>query len=207
MSNDPAITIKPATLTLPSSWIMALVQRAIASVDRTLLPPLAKDFIENSLKVDSITFETGGVLLFDGSLRRQMFIFRPGTDLKIKLVLKLVDARTVRLRVISATTGLTKQRDLHGALLLGVENFLNSHPEYSGLARFVDAADDDYIELTVPMDYAPLAGITTNDNALTLAAGVPAIETILSAWAATQLAKMDTSGSMADQVKLHQMGA
>jgi hypothetical protein len=193
-------TVPPATLSLPAAWITALVLRAIAGVDRTLLPPLAKDIIQNSIKVDSITFEPGGAILFDGSLRRHVLIFRPGTDLKIKIVAKLMDARTIRLRVISATTGLTKQRDLKDTLLFGISEWLNANPQAAALVRFVDTPDDDYLEITVPVDYLPLAGLATDGNALTITAGVPVIETILSAWAATQLNTLKESGSLADSI-------
>lgn len=166
------------------------IRQVLDNIGLVPLSDVVKSFIKDSLKIQALSFAGNGEILIDGALRKKILFFRPGTDAKVRLGFSLVDESTVRIRILSATSGLTKSRDLKGTLYLGAENALAENTVPPDLIRFVDSGDDDYFEAKIPERMGAIAlsalivlqKISTEGGALTIELGTPDLATALKVW-------------------------
>lgn len=128
------------------------------------MPPLAIGRVPVVPKFDSVTFEPGGAILLDGSAKLRV----GGLDVKARLTLKLLDPHLIRLRLIDFKVS---GNDMLWLIKMGADEFMNGLSLPS--ARLVVNDKDFYADVALPVKWAPLKAILTENNQLAIVPDVP----------------------------------
>jgi hypothetical protein len=158
--------------------------------DAGLVPP--------QLVLKGVKFEAGGGIFVDGAIDLPFPL--GGFSLDLKLVVKLLpDKKTIRIRIVNIAA---LDIGVRGLAMKVIDRIADSFA-VPGLRTVRDGADL-YWEYT-PMAWVLLQDILTQDDRLTIVADGVDIPLLIEETRKAQLAALESSGSMADQVKIAQV--